>query len=378
MNQETAKKLVQEGGLFIFLNVPEGTEFGIDMKSWNTGEKFRGVKMIPPGVHYIFYSATSNTGDIAPRTGFFHNFRKSEILVKKWDSQLEDISQEEVSQEEIVRLKDNIKALDGFLGPYPFDILDKWNNLCGNINDDLIKILTPLSGKVRSALELQSCSNADRPKGVKKNPNDAETSSGSSPKKSRLSNDTEHNFLPDLKPIEGTELRLTEFPKKNYPDGATPSEITKHSLDSTYVLDMMVSKLSDPVNIIGELEFCYICFLVGHSLEAFEHWKKLFSLFCSCESGIKKYRKLYDLFFSDISIQIKEIPEEFLADIVANKNFVYVKLKNLFNVIKSSDLDGQLKMKVERFQKELTDTYYWDFQHLESDEEDEAPVIVEI
>lgn len=133
MDQETAKRLYAEGGIFIFLNVPEGTEFGIDMKSWNTGEKFRGVKMIPPGLHYIFYSAVSDTGDTAPRTGFLHNFKKSEVVVKKWDKKNECISSENVSETEVVHLKDNIRALDNFLGPYPYDIWEKWINLTSEI-----------------------------------------------------------------------------------------------------------------------------------------------------------------------------------------------------------------------------------------------------
>ena len=55
MDQESALKLFKEGAIFIFLDFPVGSEFGIDLQSWNTGEKFRGVKMIPPGMHYIYY-----------------------------------------------------------------------------------------------------------------------------------------------------------------------------------------------------------------------------------------------------------------------------------------------------------------------------------
>jgi A1 cistron-splicing factor AAR2 len=55
LDQELAKRMLIEGGTFIFLDVPEGTEFGIDMKSWNTDHNFKGMKMIPPGVHFLFY-----------------------------------------------------------------------------------------------------------------------------------------------------------------------------------------------------------------------------------------------------------------------------------------------------------------------------------
>lgn len=55
IDQSLARQLLLEGATLVFLDVPRGTEFGIDMKSWNTGDKFRGVKMIPPGPHYVYY-----------------------------------------------------------------------------------------------------------------------------------------------------------------------------------------------------------------------------------------------------------------------------------------------------------------------------------
>ena len=55
MDQERAKKLFDYGATFIFLDVPEGTEFGMDCNVWTLGPKFKGVKMIPPGLHFIHF-----------------------------------------------------------------------------------------------------------------------------------------------------------------------------------------------------------------------------------------------------------------------------------------------------------------------------------
>lgn len=91
---------------------------------------------------------------------------------------------------------------------------------------------------MRSALELENCSDALRPRG------------GESRSKQRRSGrltmeDKEEELLPNLKPKPGTELRLTEIPDKHYPDDATPSEITQHSLDSSYVLHTILKKLRE-------------------------------------------------------------------------------------------------------------------------------------
>lgn len=76
-------------------------------------------------------------------------------------------------------------------------------------------------------------------------------------------------------------------------------------------------------------------------------------------------------------MQLVEVPEEFLADIVSNNNFVYIKLRNLCRTMKESGVEGRLKTKVERFSSHLTKIYGWDFSHLDSEDEDEAPVIVD-
>ena len=55
IDQGLAKKLLVEGATLVLLDVPKGTDFGIDIKSWNSGENFKGIKMIPPGFHFIHY-----------------------------------------------------------------------------------------------------------------------------------------------------------------------------------------------------------------------------------------------------------------------------------------------------------------------------------
>lgn len=55
LSQDFAQRLFIEGAALVLLNVPLGTEIGIDLKSWNAGDKFKGIKMIPPGLHFIYY-----------------------------------------------------------------------------------------------------------------------------------------------------------------------------------------------------------------------------------------------------------------------------------------------------------------------------------
>jgi A1 cistron-splicing factor AAR2 len=55
MDQQKANELIHVCATILCLNVPCGIEFGIDNHSWIVGDKFKGVKLIPPGTHFIFY-----------------------------------------------------------------------------------------------------------------------------------------------------------------------------------------------------------------------------------------------------------------------------------------------------------------------------------
>ncbi|XP_026322049.1 protein AAR2 homolog isoform X2 [Hyposmocoma kahamanoa] len=399
MDQDTAKKLLVEGGTFVFLGVPQETQFGIDMQCWNTEEDFRGIKMIPPGLHYIHYSAVSKgTGDVSPRSGFMHYFQKKEFLVKMWDKKTEDMSKEEISDESIQRLKDNLLNLDRHLAPYPYEIWQKWKLLCSQITAELATKLSPENGMIRASVELMSTTDQDRPRGVKSAQASTDSQEGGTPtneagdtredcipgqsdaKRARkiTQEEKEDAMLPDLKPMPGTAMRFTEIPKDKYPPGSTPEEITKHYLDQSYCLELMIAQHEEPLHIIGELQFAFLCFLIGHSLEAFEHWKNLVILICSCDDAIHKYRTVFFHFIRTLEIQIEEMPEDFLADIVMNKNLVYKKLREFFRTAYVSKVDGRLLTMIDRFKENLTDKLQWDFTGLDADEEDERPVVVNL
>lgn len=72
------------------------------------------------------------------------------------------------------------------------------------------------------------------------------------------------------------------------------------------------------------------------------------------------------------------MPEEFLADIVMNKNLVYKKLREFFRTIYVNKVDGRLLNLVNEFKQNLTEKFQWDFTELDADEEDERPVIVNL
>ncbi|XP_023348210.1 protein AAR2 homolog isoform X2 [Eurytemora carolleeae] len=202
--------MFEEGAVLILLDVPTRTEFGIDLNSWNTGDKFMGVKMIPPGLHFIYYSAAnSSSGDLSPRTGFFHWFSKGELLAFRWDSK-QEILKDEVSSADCERMRGDLKNLDRNLGAYPFQSWSKWIMLTSRISKTDMERMVPERKNISSASEML--------------PDSDIKSTGD---------------LPTLIPRPGTQINFTQISRQKYPDGSAAQEISKDGLDSTYELEIL-------------------------------------------------------------------------------------------------------------------------------------------
>lgn len=72
----------------------------------------------------------------------------------------------------------------------------------------------------------------------------------------------------------------------------------------------------------GELQFAFVCFLLGSVYEAFEHWKRLLNLLCRSEAAMLKHHTLYTSLISILYHQLGEIPADFFVDIVSQDNFL--------------------------------------------------------
>lgn len=126
------------------------------------------------------------------------------------------------------------------------------------------------------------------------------------------------------------------------------------------------------------MQFAFICFLIGYSFEAFEHWKKLIGIFCSCDEALSDNPDIFSCFITILTHQLQEVQEDFLVDIVEGNNFVYKNLRIFFRNLHSSDTNGRLKTKGNRFQEFLTQKLQWDFNDIFDEEDEDLPVIVDL
>lgn len=372
MDPDVARRLFEEGATLVLLGVPQGTELGLDYKSWKVGPRFRGVKMIPPGLHFLHYSSVNSPkcgSEIGPKTGLFLSLKPRDVVLASWDPKMEDLDfSASENQEEVSRVRASLHELDPHLGPYPYEVMRKWVSLSDHISEELATNLQPLSGRVCAFSDVIPVLEMRHTKDREQQPrNDTACQS------MREGLDR----LPQMKVREGTELRFSDIPEKTYPPGATPAEITHCSMDLSYALETVLEKNYDqqPLNLLGELQFAFVCFLIGNVYEGFEHWKRLMVLLCRSEESIKTRKDLYLALISVLYHQLGEIPPDFFVDIVSQSNFLTSTLQDFFQFATGPGVDGTLRKRAEKFKAHLTKKFSWDF---DVDLDDCAPVVVEL
>ncbi len=134
------------------------------------------------------------------------------------------------------------------------------------------------------------------------------------------------------------------------------------------------------MNILCELQFAFICFLIGQSYDAFEQWKSLVSLLSNCDKALVKHASFFIEYLNVLYFQLKEMPEDFFIDIISKENFLTVNLHNFFsNINDATEVNSKclelvrLKEKSEKFKNYLTQRFDINF---EEEPDEYAPVVV--
>ncbi|CAB3404407.1 unnamed protein product [Caenorhabditis bovis] len=347
---EIVNYMYEHGAFLLFLDFPEGSEFGIDYKSWKTGEKFRGLKMIPPGVHFVYCSIQS-----APRIGFFHTFKSGEILVKKWNKKNEDFEDQLMTDENIREKKNQLKNMDSSLAPYPYENYRSWYALTDFVTEQTVERVKPLKGRITAQAELVSLETS-----FMENSKDNEEMSCNPrvdrehPVRTRF---VDQNGLPIMKIREGYEIRFQEIPQLRV-------DVNRIGIEHSDRLQRLIRAFNgDWKQILAEMQIAFVCFLMGQVFEGFEQWKRIIHLLCCCPNSFGKYDELFLSYVRVLFFQLKECPTDFFVDIVSKDNFLTTTLSMLFaNIRDSVHASENLKKKSQQFKAYLTKQFKWDFE----------------
>ncbi|KAK4426571.1 protein AAR2 [Sesamum alatum] len=371
--------------------------------------------MIPPGIHFIYYSSCNREGrEFSPVVGFFSTHpsqgttgdcsgngikRKSGLssCQKKRVQYLAAnvylhivqtiLSVISIWQEE--RYSDAVKRLefDKQLGPYPLSQYGDWKRLSNYITKDIVERTEPIGGEISIACESEMVGKFSK--------SVMERALAEQLKNSKFS-----------APEEKSQKRgcyYTAIPRVVKHKGMCGKDLTSLNIDKTQLLETILMKDygGDEDALLAELQFAFIAFLMGQSLEAFLQWKLLVSLLFGCtEAPLNTRSQLFTKFIKVIYHQLKygfskdqknigTMPEGVSALLdeswLSSDSFLHHLCKDFFSlVLEAPVVDGDLLSWTRRLKELLEDSLGWQFQQNSAvdgiyfEEDDEYAPVVEI
>ncbi|GMH43240.1 hypothetical protein BSKO_11162 [Bryopsis sp. KO-2023] len=289
LDPDSALDAVKSGGTILLVDVPPGTCIGIDHNAFAVGEKFVGVKMVPPGVHFISSSSGDSQGGFAPVVGFFVHVRPGDIVVRRWNKEEEMLVGMEGGESEEEGYKRGVLNFDFDSGLAPYDLRGwkKWRGLSEFITEEIVERVSPVGGCMSVMGE-----------GIKMDVN------GSTVAERALLEQLGKGRV-DLKDagVEGKVsgnlggrcfyTKIHSFARSTE---LTGSELTAIHLDKSPILEsVLTSKFSaDPDGLLGELQFAFVSFVMCQSLQGLQQWKSILGLMLGCEHAcLDTHRDLF-------------------------------------------------------------------------------------
>lgn len=325
----------------LLLNLPQQALAGIDLLSFTTSPRFRGIKNLPPGLHFVF--AASNSAFSARQGAWFYvtpGRGSPQVFVKKWDEKIEDLVAE-TAQTEVLRWKANLGSIwkDG-LTPYRQTVQQSdsseegdwseessdWSKLTSRVTPTL---LSRICGLNPDHWSLTSTSSAAQ---------DLERIPGLDSNSSVVQPEKELKFLPiDL--------------KRTWRVGATGRERTEAAQDRSWFLgDLLDHHCQAKDNhgreheLLGELQFCFLMVLTLNNDSCLEQWKRLLQLLLTCQQAVKQRSQLFLELLKTLRAQLSHCGDA-EGELFDMKDVGGGFLRPLFNKFRKSldEFDGKWK-----------------------------------
>merc|ERR1719184_230343 len=222
-------------GFLLIVDIPKGTNFGLDYVEWQVTEKFCGIQGIPSGVHFIYTSPTSKQGDFTARLGFFLNIEPRAVEVWRWDPYLEYLVPFK-DKEESERYRLGVHSGDFMtrMSPYPKDYLPQWISISNWITPAVLDRVAPVKSLMASTALHEEIKKGNETRTKHSDKDEGAVKS--------------HMEIDSKNPAEKAEVDVTSFrafyttlPSKR-DIGIPPEERTRRAIDGAYVLDLLLKK----------------------------------------------------------------------------------------------------------------------------------------
>lgn len=386
------QRLQEHGCSVLCLDCPEGILFGIDYSAWAVGPKFMGVKLVPPGLHFIYCSGSAEEVG-ATRSGFFLYMRPQDVAVLRWDPETEELVRLD-NQDEEMRYADGVRGydFDANLGPYPHELDTQWQELTRHATAELVDRIEPLSKTVRSKraeydeVTQGTGTTVQRVEGVEAPRNNAdagdedmEAEGGEDAPSMDVESSAQQVPLPDAQQAPQPDaqqqaqagsnrletnlgcgsLFFSAVPRCRQMKGMSAEETSRLHMDRTAQLEQMIAReyKGNELGILGELQLAYIAFLLGQNYDGFEQWKALLLLLCSCESAVTTRPDLFAELLRSFFSQLSQAPEDLFGADLTKENFLGTCAVSILELCGSEEAPARLRKRCSKLAELVSEKF---------------------
>lgn len=261
-------------------DIPPGSQIGLDLRSWQSGPNFRGLRDIPPGLHCL-HITIANISTL--KYAVWLNIESGVTLAFKWDKVGENL-------QEI----DHTYAVSGggisrmFLIECPSEDDKQWTSITQHLETPAVSQIIPLGRCVTSS-----------------------TTSNTDTAGQDLSHLGPHVIDPDEVKFHFVPIDL----KRSWPKGSIGREITEHALDKTWLLKDVMRRAGNEHLLLNQFEFCFLGVLLYGSATCFDQWNTILSLVCTTKTALIDIPEFASTFLSVLHAQAEQLSHDLYGDV---------------------------------------------------------------
>lgn len=334
---------------------------GIDTQFLLAQDFLKGIKLIPEGLHLFHFSCSVSHGD-SMRYGWWFNIEDGQILQVQWN--------EDLAVFELMHPDELFGQIYPILIEYPEDTV-RWSNLTKYIDAEVLDEYNPAPPEpISTAMPLLE----------------------------------ENMVLLDLLKLKqpslqldsqaDKELKYTIIEERKQKKNISGHELTQSALDRSWHFQELFGHDLDLF--LGELQVCFVHFVVLGNLCSCTQWTSLLVLALRSESFLKRDQGFCKSLIAVLRSQLAVLPSEYVDDLLSSQIVDTEKLGEVlhnlseilgsFDVLRASFQElhefATKRFKVEAFSASISDPKFdeedfevYDIGDHDADDED-APAIV--
>lgn len=318
----------------VCIGIPEGYLFGIDTQFFQTTPQFRGIKLIPDGVHVVHWGSDEQS----VRSGHFFVASDQGLVILRWDPDNEQmILASDMSELDVSAVKSRLGEYYAFMVSCPSS--DQWQELTSHITQPILNLVPQTVTSSSTSVE----ENALLKKSLYDSALKRAEQSGTAVEEDRIIQSVVDQG------DKGDVLEFTAFDlKKTWREDAVGRERTEQARDKTWYLNEVVLPKCGFYNLLGELQLGFVLMIILANYSGAQQWMKIVQLLGNSLSDMELHPERYSALVGLLLTQLQTIPEEYFESFVDKEQFQTV-LENLDAMVSGSECLSKLMDKAVQY-----------------------------